>query len=118
MRILLVEDNQATAATIERLLEAEGYAVRSVGSYREALQAASELLPDLLVSDIGLPGKDGLEVMKTMRRAYPNLKGLVVSGYASAADVESSREAGFSEHLAKPVDFEQLRAAIRRLLVV
>ena len=91
--------------------------MRSAACYKEALHTATEWFPDVLISDIVLPEKDGFQVIKTMRAAYPGLKGIAVSGYASPEDVARSRDAGFSEHFAKPVDIAQLTDAIRHLLV-
>ena len=116
LQVLVVEDDGPTARVLGRLLERAGYAVRVAGTYKDAVRTAGEWLPDLVICDIGLPGRDGLDVMKTMRRAYPGLKGIVVSGHAAPADVAASLEAGFAEHLAKPVSLAQLHQAIRNVL--
>ena len=117
LHVLVVEDDERTARVLGRLLERGGFAVRVVGCYKDALRTACEWLPDLVLCDIGLPGgRDGLDLMRTMRRAYPSLKGLVVSGHATPADVAASLDAGFAEHLPKPISMVQLRDAIRRVL--
>jgi CheY-like chemotaxis protein len=116
IRVLLVEDHADTAITMAQFLETRSYSVRTVGSYREAVRVAGEWLTDILLSDIGLPGKDGCEVMTTMRLAYPTLKGIVISGQASEEDFERCREAGFSEYLVKPITLEDLDSALQRLL--
>ena len=116
LQVLVVEDDGPTARVLGRLLEKAGYAVRVAGSYKDAVRTACEWLPDLVICDIGLPGRDGLDLMKTMRRAYPSLKGIVVSGHDAPEDVAASLEAGFAEHLAKPVGIEQLHEVIRKVL--
>lgn len=115
LRILVVEDDPDTAKMLGRILDHAGYICRTVHSYRDALKIASEWVPDGLVSDIGLPGKDGLEVMKTMRKAHPGLKGIVVSGHVQTEDMHLSRSAGFDAHLAKPITADQLVTAVRQL---
>lgn len=115
LRILLVEDDQDTAEMMARVLDRSGFDARAVSSYKEALKSAAGWVPDLLICDIGLPGRDGLEVMKRMREAYPGLPGMVVSGYAAPEDVARSAEAGFAMHLAKPINVDQLTSAIRDL---
>lgn len=115
LRILLVEDDADTAHMMVMILERSGFDARSASSYKEALASAADWVPDLLICDIGLPGKDGLEVMKKMRDAYPGLRGLVVSGHTSPEDVARSREAGFADHLAKPLDVDRLKSAIQHL---
>jgi CheY-like chemotaxis protein len=116
IQVLVVEDNPAAAKLLGRVLRRAGYAVKVVGNYKDALRTASAWLPDLLVCDIGLPGRDGLELMRTMRRAHPTLKGIVVSGHATPKDRIASKEVGFAEHLAKPVSVPRLKEAIRRVL--
>jgi CheY-like chemotaxis protein len=115
LRVLLVEDHALSAELMKTLLESHDFSVRTVGSYREAVTMASQWLPDVLISDVGLPDKDGVEVMTTMRNAHPNLRGIAVSGYVTDEDVQRSLKAGFSDHLCKPVSIDRLVAAINRL---
>lgn len=116
MRVLVVEDDDLAADLLRRLLQAHGYAVRMAGCYKQALQTAAHWLPDLLVTDICLPDKDGLEVLRRMRSAYPTLKGIAVSGCTAPADVSRVYEAGFAAYLPKPLSADQLENAIRRVL--
>ena len=69
---------------------------------------------DVLISDIGLPDGDGCEIMRRIR-AIGNMPGIAMSGYGMNEDRRRSREAGFAEHLVKPIDVPQLIAAIRRV---
>ena len=115
LRLLVVDDHIDTANAMRRLFEAHGFSARAVGSYREALKLASEWLPDVLVSDIGLGGKDGFELMHTMRQAYPTLRGIAVTGLDPTECAARGRDAGFAELLTKPVRFDRLIAAVHRL---
>jgi len=114
LRLLLVEDHADTVRTLARLLRLDGYTVRTAHSVAEALSLATAEPFDLLVSDIGLPDASGLDLMRAVRRdrAVP---GIAMSGYGMEDDVRASRAAGFAEHLVKPVNVPQLRAAIRRV---
>ena len=69
---------------------------------------------DLVISDIGLPGESGLELMRRIRVSR-QLAGVALSGYGTEADIRASEEAGFSAHLTKPVTFDRLLATIRRV---
>ena len=81
----------------------------------EALAHADGESFDLLISDIGLPDGTGFDLMNTLReRGGP--PGIALSGYGMESDVDKSRDAGFSEHLTKPVAIDRLDAAMRRLL--
>jgi CheY-like chemotaxis protein len=85
--------------------------VQTAGSVAEALKAAEGADFDVLVSDLGLPDGTGCELMRQIRDRHP-LRGIAMSGYGMEEDVRRSREAGFSEHLVKPVDIASLERAI------
>ena len=70
---------------------------------------------DLLISDIGLPDRSGYDLMREVRSSR-RLPGIALSGFGTEQDVNESRAAGFSEHLTKPINFEQLEKAIQNLL--
>jgi CheY-like chemotaxis protein len=110
LRILVVDDCLDHTDTLAFLLELWGHDVRTAADGPTALAVARDYRPDVVLLDIGLPGLDGLEVARRLRRE----KGLAatvvvtVSGYAQEADRQHSRDAGCAEHLAKPVDLEVL----------
>jgi DNA-binding response OmpR family regulator len=68
---------------------------------------------DLLISDLGLPDGSGIDLMRQLKASH-GMRGIVLSGYGMEEDVQRSLEAGFSEHLTKPVNFDHLKAAIAR----
>lgn len=117
LRILLVEDEADTRFMMERLLEQKGAVVRSAASAAEALSLLPALTIDLLVSDIGMPDMDGLQLIAEIRRRPEgrDLPALAVTAYATRADRERALAAGFDDHLAKPVNALSLQAAIIRL---
>jgi DNA-binding NtrC family response regulator len=114
-RVLVVESHAETATAIRRLLEHRGFAVRTAGTYLDALAVASSWLPDVLISDLDPPGKDGADLLWTMREAHPSLQAIAISGHMHIDSIQRSREAGFSELLAKPVNIDRLVSAIHRL---
>jgi CheY-like chemotaxis protein len=109
-RILLVEDHEDTATTMQELLGEAGYQVQTAATVGSALAADLDNI-DLVVSDIGLPDASGLELMRRLA-GRPGIRGIALSGYGTEADVKASRDAGFSAHLTKPVDLDDLLAAI------
>jgi PAS domain S-box-containing protein len=114
VRLLLVEDHTDTAKTLARLLRKDGYHVQTAHSVTAALELASATPFDLLVSDIGLPDATGYELMHQLKARY-GLKGIAMTGYGMEEDLKKGREAGFSEHLVKPIDVARLQEAIRRV---
>ena len=115
-RILLVDDHEDTLQILARLLRRWGYGVTIARSVQSALDRASEQHFDLLLSDLGLPDGSGSDVMRALKERY-NLPAIALSGYGTDEDVRTSLDAGFAEHLTKPVSFQALRMALRRFLV-
>lgn len=114
-QILLVEDHQVSAKFTARLLESFGHKVRIASSLKEAVSCFDQVNPDILVSDIGLPDGSGLDLLKLLSDKRP-VKAIALSGYGMEIDVKRSRQAGFLEHLIKPVEAQQLEEAIARLV--
>ena len=114
LRILLVEDHNDTRIALAKLLCRQGYKVETAEDVASALNVAAHQEFDLLVSDIGLPDASGLDLMQELRRKRP-IKGIALSGFGMESDATMSKASGFSEHLLKPVNFQELQAAIRRI---
>ena len=113
--VLLVDDHLDTCLGMSRLLRRRGYKVSVAHTVAEAKAHAEGENFDLLISDIGLPDGTGFDLMNHLReRGGP--PGIALSGFGMESDVDKSREAGFSEHLTKPVAIDRLDAAMRRLL--
>jgi DNA-binding NtrC family response regulator len=115
-KILLVEDHHDTARAMARLLNLSGYNVRTANTYRSAIEICDEEQFDLVISDVGLPDGSGYDLMREMIERACTTKGIAVSGYGTEKDVEDSLRAGFTIHLVKPVEFEVLCDAIRRVI--
>jgi len=113
--ILLVEDHADTALVMKLLLERKGYHVTTAPSVGAALEVASRENFDLLISDIGLPDGSGIDLIQRLSERRP-VKGIALSGFGMEEDVRRSIEAGFAEHLIKPVSYQKLREAIQRIL--
>lgn len=116
LRLLVVEDHPDTLGTLTRLLTRRGYIVRTAASLAESLEVARGYEFDLLISDIGLPDGRGTELLEQFFALYGwRPPAIAMSGFGMDDDVERSQQAGFSEHLTKPVEFSALQEAISRL---
>ena len=119
LHILLVEDSPDNLEIMTMLLEDQGGTVVPVTSADEAMeQLAIENMIDLIVSDISMPGEDGFSLIRRIRSTddYHQLPAIAVTGYAAVSDSESIFQAGFQRHLSKPVDIDELIAAILDLV--
>lgn len=114
LRVLLVDDHEDTNRSLFLLLRRRGYAVQTAVSIASALEVADQHSFDVVVSDLGLPDGSGLDLLAQLPTP-PTLGGIMVSGYGMDEDIARSREAGYKEHLSKPVSVDKLDAVIRRL---
>ena len=116
-RILIIEDNLDAAETTRMLLEREGHDVRTAYTGADGIAAARQFQPQVILCDIGLPGVDGYQVARTMRRdqAFGTPFIVALTGYGRDQDRRQAQEAGFDMHLTKPIDMPSLRRAIAQL---
>lgn len=115
--ILLVEDHEDTARVMRRVLEQAGYRVGYAPNIAAAKELAAQRRFQIVISDLGLPDGTGIQLMQDLN-ATQNLAGIALSGFGMENDVTASKAAGFAEHFTKPVDWEQLRRAIERLVAL
>ncbi|PYL73125.1 MAG: hypothetical protein DMF26_14885 [Verrucomicrobia bacterium] len=114
-RVLLVDDHYDTCLSMKRMLERRGYEITIAHSAEQAVEKVRTQEFDLLISDIGLPDRSGYELMREVR-LNKRLPGIALSGFGSEQDVTQAREAGFAEHLTKPINLERLEKTIQSLL--
>jgi CheY-like chemotaxis protein len=112
--ILLVDDHDDTRQALRSLLQRKGYHVLAASGSKEAKQIAAAQHYDLLVSDISMPDGSGLDLVRSLKSS--GVKAIAISGFGTDEDLERSRQAGFDEHITKPVSFEALELVIQRLL--
>ena len=116
MRVLIVEDEKKVASFIKKGLQQEGYAADAVYNGAEACQNALLLDYDLVVLDLMLPEKSGLEVLREIRAKKPNLPVLVLTAKGAVDDKVAGLDAGADDYLIKPFAFEELLARVRALM--
>jgi PAS domain S-box-containing protein len=114
LRILLVEDHADTAKVIQKLLNLAGHRVKTAATVESAVRLLEQNSVDLLITDIGLPDGTGHDLMRLAAARY-KLRGIALSGFGAESDVNESIQAGFAEHLTKPVPMVTLRRAIERI---
>jgi hypothetical protein len=114
--VLLVDDEPDTREALRMVLEQSGLEVETAGSAREAMTRFAARVPDLLLSDIAMPGEDGLSLIQRVRELPPERGGKVpaaaITAYAGAEDRRQVLAAGFQHHVAKPVDPARLLGII------
>jgi PAS domain S-box-containing protein len=118
-RVLIVDDNEDAADVLASCLESLGYQVRTVHDAPSAMIATKEFSPDIALIDIGLPVMDGYELARRLGEEKgsngQSAHLIALTGYGQVKDRERSREAGFCDHLVKPVDIDRLTEILARL---
>ncbi len=116
-RVLVVEDMRALAMILERLLTKLGHQVEVVDSGAAALKKLETYVPEVIFSDISMPGMTGYELARHLRasQATAGLYLVAMTGYGLASDREKALRAGFNEHMIKPVDVAKLQQFFARL---
>ena len=119
LRVLVVDDDDDTREALRLILKQSGLHVETAGSASEALERLQSLRPDVLLSDIAMPGEDGLALIRRVRALPAEQGGAVaaaaLTAYASPAEREAAIRAGFDWHVAKPVDPPELLQVIGAL---
>jgi len=112
--VLVVDDNPDALESMAMLLGAYGHVVETAPDGIRAVELAREFKPEVMFLDLGLPGRDGYEVARILRRDFPpgTLRLVALSGYGQDEDRKRTQEAGFDQHLVKPVDPAALKGAL------
>ena len=114
-RVLVVEDDDAITDVLRRTLRQEGHEVRASADGVEALRAAEEFVPDLVILDLGLPGLDGVEVCRRLR-AESDVPILILTARSDLDDRVVGLDSGADDYLVKPFERQELLARMRALM--
>jgi two-component system response regulator MprA len=116
MQILVVDDDRAVREALERALSLEGFEVELAADGAEALAAVERHQPDAIVLDVLMPGVDGLEVCRMLRKAQSRVPILMLTVRDDLGDRVEGLDAGADDYLGKPFELEELLARVRALL--
>lgn len=116
--VLIVDDEIRYRELYARVLRDAGFAVLEAGSAAEALLVLEKTAPDMIVSDVRMPGESGLDLLRRARGQKPELPFLLVTAYADVREAVDALKLGAVDYLAKPVDLDELLSAVRDTLGV
>jgi CheY-like chemotaxis protein len=118
LRVLVVEDEPDTRLLLSTIIESSGAIVTVADSAHEAFSVMDKFQPQIVISDIAMPGEDGYSLIRRIRALAEggNIPAIALTAYAREEDRARAAEAGFQRHLAKPIQPENLLAAISELI--
>lgn len=114
--ILVVDDDEPVRVMLARLLRMQGYSVVQASSSRNALERLEEYEPELVISDIVMPGESGIELRRSIARLYPALPFILISGYSADGPAEFAARTPRTSFMQKPFAADQLLALVREVL--
>ncbi len=115
-RVLIVDDEKNMRWVLGQALSGEGFEVAEAADGKEAMTAVAELEPDVMVLDHRMPGKDGMEVLRSLRSKGSAFPIIMLTAHGNVATAVEAMKAGATEYLTKPFDLEELKLAIEKAL--
>ncbi len=116
IRVLLAEDDPGQRRVMEYLLAEEGYSVAPVASGEEALEQFREETPDLVLTDMSMPGMDGLELLAELKRLAPHVPVIIITAFGTIRTAVEAMRGGAFEYVAKPVNKDELKLVVAKAL--
>ncbi len=113
MKVLLVDDEETFVRTLSERLNMRELKADTVYDGQQAIQFVDEEEPDVMVLDLKMPGIDGMEVLRRVKKRYPGIQVIILTGHGTDRDEEESRRLGVFDYMKKPVDIEVLTRRIR-----
>lgn len=114
--ILIVDDEEGLREGLSKLLESEGYAALSAESGEQALQILQQSHIDLVLTDMRMPGMDGIELLKKIRERHPNVGVIILTGYGQIESYIEAMNFGAIEYVSKPFKVNELKFIINKVL--
>lgn len=114
--ILIVDDEEGLREGLSKLLESEGYAALSAESGEQALQILQQSHIDLVLTDMRMPGMDGIELLKKIRERHPNVGVIILTGYGQIESYIEAMNFGAIEYVSKPFKVNELKFIVNKVL--
>jgi DNA-binding NtrC family response regulator len=115
-RLIIVEDEKTLCESLKRVLAKDGYEVDTFDTAEAALKSVEEASYDLVISDITLPGIDGIELLRRIRERFPDQIVIIITAYASIETAVGALRAGAYDYVTKPIIHEEIRRIVRNAL--
>ena len=115
-RVVVIDDEVNAAAALEKLLQEDGYEVSAANDARTGLSLLEKTDPDIVLTDLRMPGMDGLELLTKVKQIRPETMVILMTAYGTVKTAVRAMKLGAEDYLAKPIDFEELEVILQRVL--
>ncbi|WP_110928306.1 response regulator [Bacillus massiliglaciei] len=112
-KILIVDDQFGIRILLNEVLNKEGYTTFQAANGIQALEALNQHAPDLVLLDMKIPGMDGIEILKRMKKVNPDIRVIIMTAYGELDMIQEAKDLGALTHFAKPFDIDDIRKAVR-----
>jgi two-component system response regulator (stage 0 sporulation protein F) len=116
--ILIVDDEERLRKALARSFSEEDYRTLSAATGEGAIDLLKNRKVDLVITDLVMPGMDGMTLVRNIRDAAPEIKMIIITAYGSAESMQEAKELGVAHYLAKPFDLSDLKSKVKELLLV
>lgn len=114
--ILIVDDQPGIRLLLKEVFSKEGYEAIAAGSGKEALEKVQESCPDMVLLDMKIPGMDGIEILKRLKKSHPDVQVIMMTAYGELDLIKESMNWGAERYFTKPFDVFEVRDAVKELL--
>lgn len=113
-QLLIVDDQFGIRILLNEVFQKEGYKIFQASNGKQALDIVKMRRPDLVLLDIKIPGIDGIEILKRMKKIVPDIKVIIMTAYGELNMIEEAMELGAITYFAKPFDIEEMRDTVKK----
>ncbi len=117
-KILIVDDQFGIRILLNEVLQKEGYQTFQAANGVQALEIADKHSPDLVLLDMKIPGMDGIEILKRMKKKNQDIRVIIMTAYGELDMIQEAKDLGALTHFAKPFDIDDIRQAVRQYIPV
>ncbi|EOR24124.1 response regulator [Bacillus sp. UniB3] len=115
-KILIVDDQFGIRILLNEVFQKEGYKTFQAANGNQALEIVTRELPDLVLLDMKIPGMDGIEILKRMKKLNQDIRVIIMTAYGELDMIQEAKDLGALTHFAKPFDIDDLREAVKKYI--
>ncbi|WP_163099572.1 response regulator [Peribacillus alkalitolerans] len=117
-KLLIVDDQFGIRILLNEVFQKEGYKTFQAANGIQALDIVTNHAPDLVLLDMKIPGMDGIEILKRMKKLNPDIRVIIMTAYGELDMIQEAKDLGALTHFAKPFDIDDMRKAVRQYLPI